>query len=541
MKKILNANFLLLLIILLAFFLRVYKMGQIPASLNPDETALGYNAYSILKTGADEHGQLLPLALKSFGDWKLPGYPFLDIIPVLIFGLTEFAVRLPSAIAGVIGVYLIFKISRLLFGKKEIAIISSFLFALSPWSIYFSRAAYEANVATTFFLGGILATLTYFLKAQKNSSLLIISSVFFGLAIFTYHAYAIFIPFFIIGLIIIFRKSIVKDKNTFIAASLLFLFFIVFFNSTLKDGSNKISTLNIFNDPNIIYSRVEKLRGDNAEKNIVLERIVHNKYLGVSYQLIQNYINAFSPEFLFDKGGEKLVHNLGFFGNLYLFDALLLLVGFAGLFWNRERSLSILLLWVIVGPIASVITKDTPNSTRLFILMPLFTIVASYGAYQIINYFKQKSFINYFVLVFLLFLFILNVVFFIEIYFVHLNAQRIRFWHYGYREAVELTQKYPNYKVVMTGPENFPYIYFLFYKKYDPIKFRKEVVYYPQTNEGFYFVKSFGRFSFIDKIDYNKMEPNTLYIDATMLGDKKHSILLPSGEPIFGYLIKGKY
>ena len=46
----------LLAIIILAFILRFYKLGQIPPSLDWDETAHGYNAYSILKTARDEYG-----------------------------------------------------------------------------------------------------------------------------------------------------------------------------------------------------------------------------------------------------------------------------------------------------------------------------------------------------------------------------------------------------------------------------------------------------------------------------------------------------
>ena len=81
---------------------------------------------------------------------------------------------------------------------------------------------------------------------------------------------------------------------------------------------------------------------------------------------------------------------------------------------------------------------------------------------------------------------------------------------------------------------------FLFYKKYNPYKFRKEASYYPPTSEGFYYVKSFSRYNFVDKIDYSRLNKNTIYIDDTRLDDKNHSIYLPSGEPIFGYYINGE-
>lgn len=527
----------LAVIVVVAFFLRIYKLSEVPGSLNPDEAALGYNAYSLLLTNADEHGKFLPLNLQSFGDWKLPIYPYIDAFSIKAFGLNEFAVRFPSVISGVLGVVLIYYISLLLFKRKTLAIFSAVLLAFSPWDIYFSHAAYEVNLATTIFLAAILAFLKYIYGKKKNGNLLILSSILLGLTMFTYHSYLVFAPIFALAIIIFYREDIRWNKITLISIGLFVLLVAISYGSTLRDGNAKVSALTIFNDNDIIYNRVEKFRGDSAPKNQLFEKVLYTKYLGISYQLGQNYIGSFSPSFLFDKGGVKLWHNLEGFGNLYLFDVLLLFIGFATLFWNKERSLKILLVWLFIAPIPSAITKDAPNSTRLYILMPLFVLIGSYGAYQIFVYLKKPLIRNYFIGGLLVFLYFLNVTYFLDQYFVHLNADRVRFWRYGYREVIKMTQNYPDYKVVMRGPENFPYIYFLFYDKYDPRKFEKEVQYYPPTGEGFVFVKSFGRYSFVPSINYSKLKKKTIYIDDTMLGDKKHAILLPSGEPVLGYLI----
>lgn len=524
------------LIIFLALFLRAYRINSLPDSLNPDEAALGYTSYSFLKTGADEHGKFLPLSIQSFGDWKLPVYSYLGVVPVALFGLNEFSIRSISVLAGVIGVLLIYFISIRLFNKKNLALISALFFAISPWNIYFSRVAYEVNLATTIFLGGLLAFLKYIYEDQKEVKWLLISFVLFALTMLTYHSYILFIPIFVLALIVFFRKSFFLNKKSYLSIA-IFIILSFIFTFSASSGSNKLSTL-IINDKNIIYERVEKLRGDNALKNPFVEKILLNKYLGVPYQIAQNYINSFSPSFLFDKGGEKLAHNIGAFGNLYLIDAIFLFAGFAGLFWNKEKSLKLLAVWLFVAPISSAVTRDAPNSTRLFVLMPFFMLISSYGFYQIFVFLRRKTMANIIMKTILIFLFFLNVIFFLNIYFIHFNVQRMTFWHYGYREAVKLTDRYPTYNVVMRGPENFPYIYFLFYEKYNPYQFRKEVVYYPSTSEGFYYVKSFGRYQFVDKIDYSKLVKNTIYIDDTRLDDENHSILLPSGEPILGYHVE---
>ena len=112
-------NWILIGILVLATFLRLWNLSNVPPHLTPDEAALGYNAYSILKTGRDEYGQLFPIIFKSFGDYKPGLYIYLTVPSVAIFGLNEFAVRFPGALAGIMAVWLIYLIVRLLFTENK--------------------------------------------------------------------------------------------------------------------------------------------------------------------------------------------------------------------------------------------------------------------------------------------------------------------------------------------------------------------------------------------------------------------------------------
>ena len=154
---------LFFLILLLAFALRFYKLGEIPLSLDWDENSNAYNAYSILKTGRDEYGQLFPITNRSFDDYKPPAYMYLNVISVGVFGLTPFAARLPSALFGFLTVPIIYFLAKLLFEdqKKEkretIALVSSFLLAIAPWHLQFSRVGFEATVGLFFATASITA------------------------------------------------------------------------------------------------------------------------------------------------------------------------------------------------------------------------------------------------------------------------------------------------------------------------------------------------------------------------------------------------
>lgn len=58
---------LLIFIIVLSGVLRLYKLSDIPVGLYADEASIGYNAYSILKTGRDEHGFFSLFGLELLG------------------------------------------------------------------------------------------------------------------------------------------------------------------------------------------------------------------------------------------------------------------------------------------------------------------------------------------------------------------------------------------------------------------------------------------------------------------------------------------
>src|SRR4030042_5000305 len=170
----------ILLILILAFFLRFYSFPSIPLGFSPDEASFGYDAYSLLKTGKDQWGHKLPLVLESFGDFKSPLYTYMAIPFISIIGLTKFAVRLPNALLGTAAVYvtyLLVKTIKNYFDKKleignwKLETYASLLLAISPWHIMMSRGAFEANL-TTFFLP---LGMYLFLIGLKNHKYLVFS------------------------------------------------------------------------------------------------------------------------------------------------------------------------------------------------------------------------------------------------------------------------------------------------------------------------------------------------------------------------------
>ena len=112
------------------------------------------------------------------------------------------------------------------------------------------------------FLGGLLAFL-YALNNKRVVQSLIISSLLFGLTMFTYHAYIFFTPLFVIALSILWHRQIsMKRLVVFIGVFVLCLG--IAYPTIIAGSIQKGTNVGIFNNQSIIYNRVDSLRGDNA-------------------------------------------------------------------------------------------------------------------------------------------------------------------------------------------------------------------------------------------------------------------------------------
>ena len=84
-----------------------------------------------------------------------------------LFSTSLFAARLPSALAGIFSVYIIYLLSDKIFRNKLSRILAPFLFAVSLVHIWVSRSSLFESVQIFF----ILLNIYYFFKIARNSIL----------------------------------------------------------------------------------------------------------------------------------------------------------------------------------------------------------------------------------------------------------------------------------------------------------------------------------------------------------------------------------
>jgi 4-amino-4-deoxy-L-arabinose transferase-like glycosyltransferase len=479
MKKLFSFfTIALFFIVILAGFLRIYRLGEYPVGFHIDEASLGYNGYSMLKTGKDEHGKVLPLYIDMFGDNRPSGYHYLTIIPIAIFGLNEFATRLPGAFFGTITVIALFYLVLSLFKDKKLALLCSLLLAIAPWHVVSSRASAESVVALFFILVGF-AYVVQSLQSKKYRHL-IVGFCSLALSFQFYHTPRVFVPLLVLCLVGMLIKSRSSYRRTFVLTGItcvmalgLASFLLIF---VIKGGTGRFSQVSIFGSPGTKLVMEEQFREDGT-RNVVpkIARIFHNKIINYSLTFVSNYTDYFSGKFLFVEGGKPLWYKIPGMGMLYLIELPFVIIGFAYLLTQPNMLLKLPLIWLLLGPlVASITTDDIPNIQRVMVMLPMWEVIAGYGFFKAVSLFtgrKRKVFILLFSI-----LFAYNFIYFLHQYFVHGSSHVTIYRFNGFKEMVLATQKeYNNFDtIIMTKASGGIYPHVLFFTKYDPATYQKE-------------------------------------------------------------------
>lgn len=464
---------LLLVVICSAFFLRFFKLNFYPPGLYSDETALGYNAYSILETGRDEFGKFLPLTLRSFGDYKPPLSSYLMIPSIFIFGLNEFSVRFPFALSGTLSVLVIYLITKEIFQKEKegklIALLSASILAISPWHLGQTRSAMLVGLEIFFNALGVYL----FLQGLKKSFWLFFSSLSFSLAVYAYYGSRITAPLIILGLLIIFRKEFLRAKKNLLIFLFGFLALLPLFLAIYKDPQTLLGRaryMSIFYDKNV-FGQLWQASTIDGQNNVpvLASRFFHNKPFYYFKDILRRWLQHFEWSFLFIQGDLVAPFYIPRMGLLYLIEWPFLLLGLFYLFKEQGKTYKFVLFWLLVAPFTAALTFMTPAANRSFnMIFPIYIIIA-YGLIKFLMNQKQRKYWVSLITT----IYFLSLIYYLYHYY-HLIPWEIPDkWHYGCRELVkEITKVQDKYqKVILSDQGGPPYIFLLFYQKYDPRKY----------------------------------------------------------------------
>lgn len=455
-------RFLLPIILLLAFFLRVLWLDRFPSGFTPDEASFGYDAYCLLKTGKDQWGVSFPLVLKSFGDYKSPLYAYLTIPFVAVGGLNKIAVRLPNAVVGTLAVFATYLLVQELLKKKNLSLIAAFLVAVSSWHIMMARGAFEANLTTFFLPFGI------YLYLKRRYSL---SALFLGLNLFTYHSAKLITPIIFVALVLATRKFKLVPSLTF-----SFLLALTIYSLTLGGGA-RIAERSITQGALEEGARI-KIGLIQKGTNPTVARLLHNKYQVTVSRFINNYKQYFSYEFLFKEGPRETTYGMiPGRGVLYGFEGILLL-GLVPLIYFKKVSKTVLLIigWLLISPVPAALSTGVGfSANRAEGMIPVIQILEVVGlSGWLITLNKLKSKLKLVPIGIFSALVLFEVLSFAKLYFIDSPKLASKGMLYSNLKAARwLMQNYRGKNIVVARTISEPHIYIAFAGKWDPMDYQK--------------------------------------------------------------------
>lgn len=545
----------LLFIIVVATFLRLWRIGTVPVSLFADELDVGYHAYSILKTGRDYSGNLMPLHFQSLAEWRTPLYLYATVPTVALWGITPLGVRMPAVFFGILSVWAMYASVRQMLLRssfrvddvEKISLLSAAVLAFSPWHIQYSRAAFEVTMLLSFYLYGLY----YFFKAIDKKPLkdastvslemknqvagggqyLWISLVHFLLTPLIYSSAKLFTPILLVMLLLIWWKDIWALSKKYLIWALIAGVLVgapTAYATLYSGGTQRFGYISVFTDPTreteigVARETAAHFRGETGlglEPSII-DKVFYNKFTFWGERISANYYEPFSSEFLFIKGDLNLRHSIAEMGQLYKVEIITLILGlvyFFATFKDRKTKLFVG-LWIVLGVIPSAITRDGGrHATRLIIILPPLAFLVAYGIYSFKN---LKGKLGFLLVALYALLFVGNFIFYQKEYWTENPWYSERWWHSGYKEAVQYVKEHESEydTVLITDKNEPPWIFFGAYMQYDPTRWQevKPDANWVDTDE-------YGRITMIDKYLFTspqgqlydwKVSPDTLVLSS---------------------------
>lgn len=463
----------LVVLITVGFLVRFYQLGKVPNGLTVDETDVGYNAYSLIKTGKDVYGRSHPLVFQSFDDYKPALAIYLSMPAIYFFGLSEFSVRLIAAVLGSLAPLLIFWFIMLLYPKNRLlAAVAALLALFAPWNIAISRA--EPALMEFLFIYLVFFIL-FFLGLKKNPKFLLLSAIAIAINLYVYYASVIYIPITIFLLAAIYRNKLRKNlKITLFSALILFFLALpaIFLYSTSR-AKNRFNNISIFTPDITLSTSISEMKNDIDSGN-KLAAIIHNRRYAFFLTALGNYFDYFNLDYLFISSDQTRYFYVNYVGLYYLVEVPFVLYGLFILVKRRKQNDIFILSLLIVSPIPAIITLGSPFPHRGLLLLLFIQIVSALGfttAASSVSGLK-KPFTSAFVVIYAS-----SVLFFFHQYFIHspkeFNSETNNgAWFSTVKDAIPIVNankdKYDRVVFTWSKAKLVPAVYFLFYNQIDP-------------------------------------------------------------------------
>lgn len=400
--------FQVIFLIILASFIIFYKFNLVPNKLSFDEVefaklalSLDSKPYSVYSTLATGHSTL---------------YFYIILLSIKIFGITNFALRFPSALFGILNVLLFYFIVKKVFqsfGSKKVKnklltskipiigmsllslfpLCASFLFLSTRWFFSFPRFAFEV----TFLLFLEQSSIWFFLRFRESKKILhlLLTAFLAGLAFHSYYPGRIF--FLLPMTFLFFEVSKYRIRNMIIFVFIFLVTILPLVSYLVSNQDIRISQELYLTNPDVkLWQKIEfglvniikgffmlniwadlNGRHNYPGKPIFNPLQVAFLFLGITYTILNYKKNYFHRFFI-------AYFVIGILPTLFTFS------------WenpNLLRSFTIIpsIVYFMMMGILTLLNSDIKNGKVYFFTVFILSLIFFYSfAYDIRTYFKYQ-------------------------------------------------------------------------------------------------------------------------------------------------------
>lgn len=426
--KTVNYNKLIFIILMATgIAVRIIGFGVIPGDINQDEAFAGYEAFSMLHYGVDSAGYRFPVYLTTWGSGMNALNTYLMMPFMAVFGPQIWVIRIPQLITSCLTLWVVYLLIKRMYHEK-VALFCMFLLVICPWHIMMSRWGLEANLAPGFMIFGLY----FYVRGLDNSKFLMLSSLMYGLSLYSYATIWIIVPLivFIEFLYGLYVKKICIDRYVLfsvlilgILALPLILFFLV------NIGMIDEICLPFISIPKLLYMRSDEISITGVSD--IVERAKNVWHL-LKVQSDNIPLNSTEEYGIYYSG------TLAFFmlGVYYCIKKSLKTS------LKREYAPEFLLLIQVAGGILLGLVLVSTNINRNNILFIPVILVAALGVYYLFELINIKE------LIFPVIYYLIMFIGFVHYYFTDYNEMMDYYFCRGIQSAIEEAVSY-------NGPINY--------------------------------------------------------------------------------------
>ncbi len=512
------AGIIFVFIMIVAAFLRLYRLGDVPYGLQQDEASIGYDAYTLATYGIDRNGYHFPIYPITWGcGGGSPLLIYLNAISVSLFGTGIVKLRMIPAAAGILTVLLFYLILRLSFEQKReknfVSLLGAGFLAVCPWHVILSRWSLDCNIMP---FNLLLSVYLFLLGVKKKSTLFYgLSAASFAVCMYSYGAATIVIPLFLVFI----SAYCLKEKAITIKQLLVSVaaFMVVFAPLLLFYAVNYLGVPEIVTD-HFAFNRFTAAR--TGEAFLSLDGSLPGKIAGNLLSIIRA-VSVGDDSF-------TIAHYYEGYASLFEFTFPMTFIGIVIAIRDLVRKSSngeedslynvsnAIFLFLTLGCVilGLVILPDINRLVMLFVPMIYFFVKGAAFAADNLGKLSAAA---------LCAILLIGGLSFSRDYFKDFNTWSISIYMPGYGDAIERAYEiagddrmiYSTYDGLSA-----PFMLALYYNNYDPHKFYTTVKYKDEKAE-FRIAESFGNFVFNlpDDMTGSEHESDVFVLSASDLAD----------------------